>query len=67
MKELELTDLRTKNSTESPKIVESISKTFDQFYEIQKLELVEFVDDEDPNTIVIILIYQPVCFKTKKN
>lgn len=63
MKEMELTDTRTKVGIASRVPTgpsKSQEKTFGELFEITKEELVDFVENEDPKVLVFIHIYQSV-------
>lgn len=62
MKEMALSDTRTKNGVAAPAPIAAAKqgKQFRHLYEIKKDELVEFVENEDPNVLVFIHIYQLV-------
>lgn len=63
MKELELTDSRMKTGIamrEPTGPSKSSKKSFGELIELEKPDLVDFVEKEDPEVLTFIHIYQPV-------
>ena len=63
MKELELTDSRMKTGiaarpTTGPS--KDLRKTFGDLFELERVDLVDFVEKEDADVLTFIHIYQPV-------